>query len=88
MKDSLSYLDNLLMLQNTGQNVQEIVAAECIVVISKRSVSIWSKNKGDKRCAVDLANNGGHLNSFSADQNSIIFFSVHVIQSVIHLKFS
>ena len=49
----------------------------------KRSVPDWSKNKGDKCCAVELANNAGHLNSYNSDQNSIIFFSVHVIQSVI-----
>ena len=71
-KVTLSYL----MLQNTGQNVQKIDASGQRP-IDQRTI------KGDKCYAVDLANNAGHLNSYNCDKNSIIFFSVHVIQSVI-----
>lgn len=79
-KVTLSYW----ILQNTWQNVQEIDAAKMHRCnFKKRWVPDWSKNKGDKCCAVELANNAGHLNSYNSDQNSIIFFSVHVIQSVI-----
>lgn len=73
---------NYWMLQNTWKNVQEIDAAKMHRCnFKKRSVPDWSKNKGDKCCAVELANNAAHLNSYNSDQNSIIFFSVHVIQS-------